>query len=42
MHIATVIEVNEHLLPKLRGLREALLKKQEEFKDIVKIGRTHT
>lgn len=42
MHIATVIEVKEHLLPKLKGLKEALALKQEEFKDIVKIGRTHT
>jgi len=42
MHIAAVMETNERLLPKLRGLREALTKKQEEFKDIVKIGRTHT
>lgn len=42
MHIAAVMETNERLLPKLRGLREAMTKKQEEFKDIVKIGRTHT
>lgn len=42
MHIAAVIETNERLLPKLRGLRDALAKKRDEFKDIVKIGRTHT
>jgi fumarate hydratase class II len=42
MHIATVLETNERLLPKLRGLRDALAKKRDEFEDIVKIGRTHT
>lgn len=42
MHIAAVLEVNERLLPKLRGLREALAAKRDEFADIVKIGRTHT
>ena len=35
IHIAAVMEVNERLIPKLRALRD-------EFKDIVKIGRTHT
>lgn len=42
MHIATVMEVNERLIPKLSGLIEALEKKQTEFADIIKIGRTHT
>ena len=42
MHIAAVMETNERLLPKLRGLKDALAKKRDEFKDIVKIGRTHT
>jgi fumarate hydratase class II len=42
MHIAAVMETNERLLPKLRGLISALSKKRDEFKDIVKIGRTHT
>ena len=42
MHIATVLETNERLLPKLSGLRDALAKKRDEFEDIVKIGRTHT
>jgi fumarate hydratase class II len=36
------MEVNERLLPKLRSLRDALAAKRDEFKDIVKIGRTHT
>lgn len=42
MHIATVIEVNERLIPHLKELTESLRKKAEEFKDIIKIGRTHT
>lgn len=42
MHIAAVLEVNERLIPKLKGLTEALAKKRDEFADIIKIGRTHT
>ena len=42
MHIAAVIETNERLIPNLKKLTEALRAKQEEFNDIVKIGRTHT
>lgn len=42
MHIAAVLEVNERLLPSLKGLTDALRKKQLEFSDIIKIGRTHT
>lgn len=42
MHIAAVLEVNERLLPKLRGLTAALALKRDEFADIIKIGRTHT
>lgn len=42
MHIAAVMEVNERLLPKLKGLTKALAAKRDEFNDIVKIGRTHT
>lgn len=41
MHIAAALEINRRLLPKLEGLHEALARKEEEFKDIVKIGRTH-
>lgn len=41
MHIAAAIEINRRLLPKLEGLHEALARKEDEFKDIVKIGRTH-
>jgi len=41
MHVAAVMELKQHLLPELAGLKEALHKKAEQFKDIVKIGRTH-
>lgn len=42
MHVATVLEVNERLIPHLKELIASLKKKSEEFKDIIKIGRTHT
>merc|ERR1712168_1481330 len=42
MHIASATVVTEVLLPGLRKLHEALAAKSEDFKDIVKIGRTHT
>ncbi len=41
MHIATAVEISQSLLPAVRRLRDALVKKAAEFKDIVKIGRTH-
>src|SRR5262245_42516523 len=41
MHIAAVQEIHLRLLPALEHLRLTLLSKAEEFKDIVKIGRTH-
>ena len=41
MHIAVAELANHHLLPRLKMLHEALVKKQNEFKDIAKIGRTH-
>ena len=41
MHIATVEQIHRHLLPNIKKLRDALKTKQNEFKDIVKIGRTH-
>jgi fumarate hydratase class II len=42
MHIAAAEQVVNDLLPALKHLHGALLAKQEEFKDIIKIGRTHT
>ncbi len=41
VHLAALGEVHSDLLPALDGLREALERKAEEFKDIVKAGRTH-
>lgn len=41
MHIAAVEMIANRLLPAVTGLRDALARKQDEFKDIVKIGRTH-
>ena len=42
MHIAAVLELTRVTLPGLRHLHAALLAKQEQFKAIIKIGRTHT
>jgi len=42
MHIAAVLETQSLLLPSLHILLPALEKKADEFKDIIKIGRTHT
>ena len=41
MHIAAVEEVHRRLIPMVTKLRDALAKKSEEFKSIIKIGRTH-
>jgi len=41
MHIATVTEIHQRLLPALRHLQEALSERSRAFADIVKIGRTH-
>lgn len=42
MHIAVVLKHVRHLRPNMQLLIDALKKKQLEFKDIIKIGRTHT
>jgi fumarate hydratase class II len=41
MHIAAVEEIHRRLIPMVTKLRDALQKKLEEFKDYIKIGRTH-
>jgi fumarate hydratase class II len=41
MHIAAVQAIVLELLPSVRALRDALLRKSKEFAGIVKIGRTH-
>jgi fumarate hydratase class II len=42
MHVATVLTTYEKLLPTLIRFANELAKKENEFKDIIKIGRTHT
>src|ERR1700720_377629 len=41
MHIAAVLELEEHLLPQAAALATAIEAKASEWDDIVKIGRTH-
>jgi fumarate hydratase class II len=41
MHIAVAEQVKHLLLPSIKTLRDGLAKKSAEFKDVVKIGRTH-
>jgi len=41
MHIATLHLINEKLYPALTRLIDALSQKINEFKDIIKVGRTH-
>ena len=42
MHIAAAEEIVHRLVPSLQQLHNALNDKAEAFKDIIKIGRTHT
>ncbi len=42
MHVAIAMMARDVLLPGLRKLHAALAAKAEEFRDIIKIGRTHT
>ena len=41
MHISVAKEANNKLLPSLKKLERELNKKSKEFKNIIKIGRTH-
>jgi fumarate hydratase, class II len=41
MHVAAVEAIERTLLPAVQRLRDALAAKAEEFRDVVKIGRTH-
>jgi len=41
MHIAAVEQIQHELIPSLEHLKSALKSKSNEFKDIIKIGRTH-
>lgn len=42
IHIAVAIELNKSLKPALVELRDMLKNKSNDWKDIIKIGRTHT
>lgn len=41
MHMVSAIEINSRLLPNIEKLRNTLEGKMQEWKDIIKIGRTH-
>ncbi|MGE5807931.1 MAG: class II fumarate hydratase [Nitrospirota bacterium] len=41
IHVSAYLEVSEVLLPALKHLHSALKKREGEFRDIVKTGRTH-
>ena len=41
IHIASSLEIDKRLLPELENLKISIDKKTDEFKDIIKIGRTH-
>jgi len=41
MHIAVVLELNERLYGAVSKLRDTLAAKSNQYKDIVKVGRTH-
>jgi len=41
MHVAAAEQIKHRLLPAVQRLRDTLQKKTVEFKDIIKIGRTH-
>ena len=41
MYIASALGIAQRLIPSVRGLRDGITAKADEWKDIVKIGRTH-
>ena len=41
IHIAALEGIHQHLIPALQELHSALLKKSQEFNEVLKIGRTH-
>ncbi|MBV9948029.1 MAG: class II fumarate hydratase [Myxococcales bacterium] len=41
MHVAAALEIRERLVPAVAKLRGAIEKKADEFRGIVKVGRTH-
>src|SRR5258705_10251618 len=41
MHIASLIDLEQHLLPRAEALAGAIERKAKEWQDVVKTGRTH-
>jgi fumarate hydratase class II len=41
MHVATVLELANHLIPSIEALVKSLWRRAREWVDVVKIGRTH-
>jgi fumarate hydratase class II len=41
MHVAAALEVRERLLPGIAALRSTIERKSAEYRDLVKVGRTH-
>ena len=41
IHVAASLQINELLIPAVKQLRDTLAQKSQDFKDIVKVGRTH-
>ena len=41
MHIAIILETNNFLFPAIKNLIKILEKKERQFKNIIKVGRTH-
>ena len=41
MYVAAAVNVTQRLIPAVKGLHDAIAAKAEEWKDIIKIGRTH-
>lgn len=41
MHISALVAIEDKLLPELKEFYESLAKKEDDFADIIKIGRTH-
>lgn len=41
MHIAAILQITRHLLPNLALFLRGLEQKEREFRDVIKVGRTH-
>jgi fumarate hydratase class II len=41
MHIATAVNAKQRLIPAVKALHDAIAAKAEEWRDVIKIGRTH-